>query len=337
MNRLQQILVGLLVVQVILAAALLWPRPAPAGAGSAPLLGLKAEEISGITIRDDQGKSIALARSAATGAGQAGWVLPDAGNYPVESNKITPLLEKLTAIKGNRLVAQTPAAHKRLKVADDTFARRLEIKSSTGTTTLYIGTSGGVSSSHVRLAGQDQVYLASGISEWEFGTGAASWVNPTYFTVPQADVTALTLRNAKGEWTFRRGADGNWTMEGLAAGETLNSGSVQTLLSSVSNVALNRPLGVTEDPAYGLAQPSAVVTITAKGADGEKTYTLTVGAQDPDDKTYVVKSSESAYYVRVAEYSVRSLVENGREAYIQVTPTPAPEAGPATPQATPTP
>ena len=56
-----------------------------------------------------------------------------------------------------------------------------------------------------------------------------------------------------------------------------------------------------------------------------KTVTLTIGAQDPDDKTYVLKSSESAFYVRVSEYTVINMVEQGRDHYLQLPPTPAPE------------
>ena len=38
--------------------------------------------------------------------------------------------------------------------------------------------------------------------------------------------------------------------------------------------------------------------------------------------SYVVKSSESPYYVHVSEPSVRALVENGRDAFLQEPPTP---------------
>lgn len=323
MNRTQQILAAVLVAQVALAIFLLWPRPAPAGAGGPLLLDVKTDDITSLDVRDNQGNSVKLARSG------AGWVLPDAGNYPADATKIQPVLAKLVEMKASRLVAQTSAAQRRLQVADEAFARRIDLGTSAGTKTVYLGTSGGLGSSHVRLAGQDQVYLASGVSGSELGTDAASWTNPAYFTVPQDDVIAIALSNANGRWSFTKGADGQWALQGLTSGETLNAQSIQDLLNAASNVRLVRPLGKTEDPAFGLAEPSAVVTLVANAEGGDKTYTLTVGAQDPGDKTYVVKSSESPYFVRAGEFGLKDLVEKQREGFLELPPTALPVATPA--------
>jgi hypothetical protein len=329
MTRTQQVLSAVLVAQVALAIFLFWPRPAPAGAGGAPLLALKADDILSLAVRDDQGNAIKLVRSGAQ------WVLPDAGDYPADAAKIQPVLAKLAEMKASRLVAQTPAAQRRLQVADDLFSLRIDVGASAGTKTLYLGTSGGAGSSHVRLGGQDQVYLVNALSDTGIRADAASWTNPAYLVVPQEDVNELTLSNANGRWSFDKGGDGQWTLQGLAAGETLNPQSVEDLLRAASYITLARPLGKTEDPAYGLAQPLAVVTLVAKGEGGDKTYTLTIGAQDPTDKTYVVKSSESPYYVRVGEFGLKDLVEKKREGLLAVPPTAAPASSGAAPAPTP--
>ena len=73
-----------------------------------------------------------------------------------------------------------------------------------------------------------------------------------------------------------------------------------------------------------------------KNGDQVKPVTLTIGAQDPDDKSYVVKSSDSEYYVRIAEFSGQDLAERDRAGFLPATPTPA--AAPAQlPAGTPTP
>jgi hypothetical protein len=325
MNRTQQVLSLVLVAQVALALFLLWPRPEATGAAGALLLGAKAEEITSLSVSDNQGNSVRLAKAG------GGWVLPDAGDYPADTAKIQPVLADLIGMKASRLVAQTAAAQQRLQVADNAFARRIDVGTGAGAKTVYVGTSGGAGSSHVRLGGQDEVYLVSGVSESEIGADAASWTNPAYFTVPQADVTAVTLSNANGRWSFRKGADGQWALEGLVSSETLNPQSVQDLLNAVAYVRLVRPLGKTEEPAYGLAQPGAIVTLVADAGGGEKTYTLTVGAEDPGDKTFVVKSSESPYYVLAGEYGLKDLVEKQREGFLTLPPTATPGAAPAPP------
>jgi hypothetical protein len=328
MNRTQQILSAVLVAQVVAAVVLLWPRPAPAAASGAPLLGVKADEITSLAVRDSQGNGVRLARSGAQ------WVLPDAGDYPADSTKIEALLAKLVALKTSRLVAETPAAQRRLQVADDVFSQQIEVETPAGTKTLYLGTSGGKGSTHVRLGGENQVFLVTGVADLGLEAEAASWTNPAYLTVPETDVVAVTLSNANGEWSFEKAADGRWALQGLAPGESLNPQSVQDLLNAASYVPLARPLGKDQDPAYGLAQPSAVVTLVAKTESGEKTYTLTIGSHDPGDKTYVVKSSESPYFVRVGEYSLKDLVEKKREAFLALPPTAEPAAAPGTPAPT---
>ena len=62
-----------------------------------------------------------------------------------------------------------------------------------------------------------------------------------------------------------------------------------------------------------------------KMEDGS-TYTLRVGAKF-DGTNYAVKASESPYYVAVAEFNVKPLIENDRAAFLQE-PTPTPTAQP---------
>lgn len=328
MNRTHQILLGVLVAQVVAAAVLLWPRPAPAAASGAPLLGVKADDITSLAVRDNHGDGVRLARSGAQ------WVLPDADDYPADSTKIEPVLAKLVELRTSRLVAETPAAQRRLQVADDAFSQRIDVETPAGTKTLYLGTSGGVGSTHIRLGGQNRVYLVSGVTDLGLRAEPASWTKPAYFTVPQGDVVAMTLSNASGQWNFEKDADGRWALQGLAPGESLNPQSVQDLLDAASYVALAHPLGKDQDPAYGLAQPSAVVTLVARTESGEKTYTLTVGSHDPGDKTYVVKSSESPYFVRAGEYSLKDLVEKKRESFLALPPTAEPDTAPGAPAPT---
>jgi hypothetical protein len=315
-TRLQQILGGILVLQLALAAFVLWPRPVASGGGEPLLAGVKVGDITALTITGDTGQTVKLAKQ-----GEA-WVAPDAGDYPADAAKVSPVLDKLVAIKTGRLVAQTKTSHAQLQVADDKFARKVEVTTGSGTQTLYLGSSAGGSTIHVRLAGQNNVYLANGLSSWEVAVDLLSWVNPVYFEATAADVTGFTLKNRNGEFAFTKDASGNWTLPGLAAGEAVNANNVVTLVSSATSVRMTKPLGKMEDAAYGMAQPAAVVTLKYKSGDQEKTTTLTIGGQDPADKGYYVKSSDSPYYVKVAEYSVQTLVERDRATFLGATPTP---------------
>lgn len=325
MTRLQQILSGLLVAQLILVG-LVFVLPSSGQAAAAPLLGgLKAEDITSLTIRDERGTTIRLAKAA------AGWVVADADDFPADATKITPITAKLAGLKAGRAVAQNEANYKRLQVADDTFQRKVEIGTAGGTGyTLYFGSSAGGRATHVRVAGQKEVYIAADLAPFDLNADAPSWINASYLEVSSSDVVSLTLKNANGEFVFEKDAQGQWTMQGVGPGEVFSSNNFSTVLTYATSIRMKQPLGKSEQPSYGMAQPSAVVTFKTKKDNQEKTYTLTIGARDATDSTYIIKSSESPYYVKVNDYSVNELVTRGRANFIlQPTPTPA-----ATPTAT---
>ena len=322
MKRHNQILAAVLVVQIILSVVVFWPRSA-ASAEREPLFpDLEADDIVALTITEPEGKSVTLQQV------EEDWILPDADDYPAQASKVTPLLEKIVDLTTGRLVTRTDASHKRLQVGSDDFARRIDFETTDGEThSLYLGSSPSYGAIHFRVEGQSEVYLASDINTYEVGATAASWVDTTYLNIPQGDVTAVTLENRNGQFAFvKEGAGeeggGTWTMEGLTADEMLDGGKVDALLRQAGLVNLIEPLGKEDQPEYGMDEPGAVVTLST----GENTVTLRVGAKDPDDNSYVVTSSESPYYVRVAEYSVKELVENAREDFLRQEPTPTPEA-----------
>ena len=319
MNKLQRILIVVLGLQLALGVFVFWPRPAASGASQALLGDLKAGDITGLAITDDTGVSTKLVKSGDS------WNAPDAGAYPADAAKITPVLDKLVGIKAGKPIAQTPASQVQLQVADSKFVRKVELTKADGTAqTVYLGTSGGSQAVHVRLGGKNEVYLASGLATWEISGDLLSWINPVYLSVNAADITSFTLKNQQGEFVLTKDAQGAWQLAGLESGEMLDSNKATSLVNSVTSLRMTKPLGKTEDAAWGLAQPSATVTLQVKSGDQAKTITLAAGAKDATDNSYVVKSSESEYYVRVAEFSVKELVSRDRAGFLPATPTPAP-------------
>jgi hypothetical protein len=328
MNRRNQILAGVLVVQLALATFVLWPRGSASGGEAQALFpGLTADQVVALSVSDSTGKSITLANQ------DGSWVLPDADNYPTQADKVPTLLTKIVGLKTDRLVAQNSTSYKRLKVAADDYQRLIELTLADGTThKLYLGSSPSYGAIHVRADDQAEVYLASDLTTTDAGVDATSWADRAYVDIPQDQIVAVTLVNANGRFEFVKDGD-TWTLQDLAADETLNQNNVTSLVSTARYTALLEPLGKTEEAAYGMQPPSAVVTVQTHSDAGDKAYTLTVGAKDTTDNTYVVKSSESPYYVRVSEYTVKDLVEKTRDGFLQLppTPTPSPESTAPTP------
>jgi hypothetical protein len=321
-KRHNQILVGILVIQVVLSIVIFWPRPTSA-VESEPLFpalvnGNGASDIVALTITDNEGNTTTLRRVTGN------WVLPDADDYPAQESNVTALLEKIVALDTSRLVTRTDASHKRLQVDADDYARRIEFETDEGATrTFYLGSSPQYGATHFRLDGQSETFLTNEITAWDANGTPSAWVDTTYLNIPQDQVTKWTLENANGTFIFTVDEEGNWTMDGLAEDETLAETRVTAALRQAVFLNLTTPLGTEELDAYGMVQPQAVATVET----ADQVITLRVGAQDPDDNSYTVISSESPYYVQVSEFSVQNLVENTRDDFLELPPTPTSEEG----------
>jgi len=314
MKRVHIILTGVLIVQIALGAFVYWPRSRAQGAGELVFPDLSVDNVVSLTITDDVGKSIALQK-----VGDA-WVLPEVDNYPVLSDSVNSILEKLIGLDTGRLVTRTGASHQPLKVADDDFVRKIDVETVDGQSyVLFLGTSPSYGAAHFRVAGQDEAYLTSKLSAWDVSTVSSSWVDTGYLSRSSDSLTKITLDNANGSFVFTKDPEGNWVLAGVDSGQELNTAAVSNFVSQATNVTLQEPLGKEEQASYGLSEPLAVLTLEGNG----DSVTLNVGALHPSDGSFVAKSSDSEYYVRLTQYAVSPLVDTTLQGFLALPATPA--------------
>ena len=318
MKRHIQILTIILILQIVLTAVVFWPRSAGSVEVGEALLGdITVENIEQIVIEDGDGDSITLMRT------EDGWVLPEVDDFPAATEKVDTLINGLLEITNDRLITRTEGSHRQLKVAADEFERKIELSSNVANLrTIYIGSSPSFGSSHVRLEGDVETYLTNSIAAHQANADAASWVDTVYHSVPQEEIQAIRLKNANGAWEFEKDDEGNWSLVGLGVDQELNATAMSTLATRAASLNLSEPLGLEEKAAYGLAEPLAILVVETE----EKTITVHVGAFDEENSTYVLKSSESPYYVSVSEFTASPLVDNTDEDFIVTLSTPTPEA-----------
>jgi hypothetical protein len=311
MNRGNQILIGVLVLQIGLAVVLLLPRQPAAAAGEPLFADLDAKDVTRLTIRDEAGERVQFTKNGET------WVLADADDYPTMAGAVQALVDKIVGLEAGRPVTESEDSHARLKVAEDAYASEIELRLADGTLrTLYVGTSPSYGASHVRVAEQDVVYLAADLSSADTSTRLSSWIDTSY-SIPAQGIVAATLENENGTFEFAQ-QDGLWTMSGLEEGETASSSAISSLVTRATSARMLRPLGTDPKPSYGMDDPAAVLVLHARSSEGTtSTYTLHVGAKSEQDGSYVLKSSESPYYVRVSEYTAQDWVEQGREDFLE--------------------
>lgn len=326
LSRTNIALVVILLAQIILVAFLYLSDDDAEGTslarGGSLVQNFDPEAYTSLILEDDSGQQIEL------GLVDGAWVLPSADNYPAQSARIQELLNTIERIQANRLVTRTASSHRRLQVAEDAFYRKLILRKADGsTTTLYVGSSGGGRTRHVRLEGEDAVYLTDEIAAGQLDPIISSWVNTVYFTIAADSLRQITIENANGITTLNR-EEGVWRVEGLAPNRVTDTVAVNPITNNLSNFRLTEPLGTEALPEYGLDAPLATVTIVAEvpdpnalttddetegmieGAPTEtptetpepptilQTTTLLIGAST--DAGYYAKYSESPYYVIIS-------------------------------------
>ena len=313
MNRLQQILGGLLVVQIALALFTFWPRGSAESVGA--LFDFKTDDITSVTLVNPapNGKEVTLTKQGDK------WILPNAGDFEAKASSITEVIGKIAKINGSRLVANSSSSQRRLKVAEDEFERKVVMKSADGKEeTLYVGTSPSAGALHVRRSGQDATYLTNAINSWELDAAPNRWITTTYVTLDTTQISSIELSNANGKWLFTRGANDAWQTEGISA-EQFNSNTFTTMLNALAALAINEPLGKEAQDSYQLGSQAKIV-ITLK--DG-KSQTVEIGALSADSDGYYAKYSESPYYVTINKFSGDGFADKKQTDFIN-TPTPAP-------------
>jgi len=113
-------------------------------------------------------------------------------------------------------------------------------------------------------------------------------------------------------------------MSGLGEGEAVDSPGVVGVLTRAASVSLLKPLGKFALAEYGMDEPAAEVSLrTEEGSE----VTLSIGAFDPVENAYVVRSSTSEYYVLVSASSLQTIVEAVRDDFVVIQSGPTPESG----------
>ena len=317
LTRANWILAGILLLQVGLAAWLLvenYKAAAGLSTGEAPpplVTNLAAEDVSSVRVGDATG-SVLLAK------GDTGWSAPEADGYPVTAASVTQLISDVLAIDTGRLVADTPASHGRLRVDPNNYGRRIELDRANGEpVVVYLGSSPNANATHVRLDGQDGVYVTAGALASEARSDLAGWIDTRYVTAAPDAVARVELFNPSGRFALVKDADGTWRLEDQAAGERVDQAKADELVRQLAGLQMVRPLGKQGRAEYGLETPRATATLTLAGTQNiSQTITVDVGAADEagDEAggTYTVKSSGSEYYASVGKYAVQGLVEQTR-------------------------
>ncbi|RME20501.1 MAG: DUF4340 domain-containing protein [Deltaproteobacteria bacterium] len=299
MKRLNLVLAGLAVGQSALATVAWWPGDDD-GATTVPLVDLPRESISTIRIWDgsrDEDDPLVLQKEP------DGWHIDSAGGYPADEDKVARVLDAFVDARVSNPLAESETAWASLKVADDDFARRVELSGEAGTVELLVGPGTGRAAT-VRRVGDDAVYRLRGVSQWSIGAEPRSYTDPQLVDVSADDIESLAITGQEGGIRLQRVGE-TWVAPALSGDRTVDQEAVRDLLGKVVGLRL---VALPDDPG---AAPEAELTVswTVDGEDGSGGYVL--GPEE--DGRRAVRLQGGAHTALVSAYSVKPIVEASLE------------------------
>jgi hypothetical protein len=246
-----------------------------------------------------------------------GCTLPDADDYPCKTEDVDVLIGKILDMETGHLVSNNVTSHNRLGVSNRNFQRFIEVDLNNGMTHgLYLGTAPRIGSMHVRVDGEDEVYLVSGISDDDAWAEVLPWVDPELFKVDLPAVVGVSVVNSKGSFALTRHDSIDWSLAG-EANVGLENSLANAMAFRVASLSLREPLGLSNKVEYGLEDPIARVEFDVRSDDGNiDKHSLVIGSQIGEFGEYAVKASLSPYYLTMGAYSVKDFLEKGRDDFV---------------------
>ena len=272
MNRLSNILLLALAVQLLLVAAVFWPRSdIGEAAANQLLLELDGNAIDRITIGGND-TSLLLSRT------ENGWSLPDYHSLPVDNQKMGAVLDDLPALQRGWPVANSSGARERFEVSEESFQRQVSwYGGEEELGRVYIGTSPGFRKVHARVGEEDPVFAVT-FNTFDLPLQGADWLDKTLLQV--TDVRAVTGL----DYQLRRESDSWQSTDGTApAAEEINS-----LISALEGLRVTSAADIaTAGILQGMNAPATLTVATAGGTREFRLYEI-----------------EDAYYINRADIPV---------------------------------
>lgn len=321
MNRTQLYLAGLLLVQVLLILVFRSPfAGASSGYESRALLpALDAITPNQVEILGPDEESIKLVRR------DGAWQVDDLGGFPADGAKLESMLDELKEIRVRRPVVSSDRYHASFKVGEDDHEARVRLwddGEGDPDVDLIIGSSPNFRTSHVRLAGEDEVYEASGVSPYDMRPAGNSWIDRDLVDADPTGVVGVLLTNAAGGFELVKQA-GIWTVSAPAHGEDveLDQGKVDSFVRTAVDIQLSDGTGPVDEAAHGFANSAATLVLRIQDAANDPDepsamheVTVRVGnhPEDDDAKRHVTRDGFGFTGI-VWESSVRRLLEEKLE------------------------
>jgi len=224
---------------------------------------------------------------------------------------VTSLIDKLVGLSVRTPVATTPSSHNALRVGEREYGRRITVRAGDDEYTLVLGAAAS-NQVNARLQGSDDVYVATGASEWSFSDQTSRYWPTNYVNAAADGLSTITIQNDQGTLRLTRSEDG-WTLDDMPADESLDAAAVEDLVSDLVRLPMGEVVAAEAAPDHGLDGGAHVLwTIDADNESIVGGYT--VGREDGTDR--FVRAEGQAHVIKLAASTLGALLEADRDALL---------------------
>ncbi|WP_031432551.1 DUF4340 domain-containing protein [Methylomarinum vadi] len=245
MQKTVKILAVLLAAQLMLAAGTGFSdQEISAGNKPVPLVNFDGEKVDRITLEGPDDAKVLLEKKGGT------WVLPDVADFPVNSDKVKQLFDRLEALRSGTPVATSYGAWERFKVGNEAFERRITLSDRDETVArLYLGSSPGMRLIHARDEACDAIHVVK-MAANDVPVKASAWEDKSVLTLSKTAITANGLhieRSSSATKDVKVTEDSTtaptWQAKGVPEGKRLKTEAVDKLVGLLADLRFDRVLG----------------------------------------------------------------------------------------------
>lgn len=226
--------------------------------------GLERSAISRITIEAKNGDKT---DKAVLEKKNDDWILPKQFGYMADKSKVDKLLGTLLGLQSSRIISRGAEHREDLKVADDSFQRRVVLEAGGVKRTMWVGSTAAGSSTCVRVDNKQETYASSDIKAWDLNARASAWLAQPYLQIQSPRLANITIEGPKGKLELNRTALDDWKLQGKNA----ETSEVDKLLDKLEKVNITAVEGKAED---------GKIAEQLKSAEKRWTISLALAEQD---------------------------------------------------------
>lgn len=275
------------------------------GAASANLPEFKlpgddADKVTKIEIKNPEKKLDVVLEKSDDGK----WKLTSPVSYAANESFVKSLLSNAKELKAKEQIDKSAASYGEYNLSDDKAVHLTLFKGSEKVVDAFFGKSGGRGQS-ARKAGVDGVFSVTGYSSSLYAREVKQWRDGEIVKFDDAAVTQLDIKNANGEFVFKKEGEA-WSgllaplkgdkLEKSEKIERFDEAKVKDMLRTFKNLNAEDYADGKADADLGLDKPSATISITLKEGPAIK---LLVGktSTDKGESRYLKKDGNPQGFV----------------------------------------